>query len=42
MPLGFLGKGLELGWIVDLMVYEYHQIFTYTYVRVAPQASCFS
>lgn len=24
LPLGFLGKGLELGWIVDLMVYEYH------------------
>ena len=25
---------------MDLIVYEYHQTFAYTYVRVAPQASC--
>ena len=25
---------------MDLIVYEYHQIFTYTYVHVVPQASC--
>lgn len=33
-------KGWSWEWIVNLIVYEYHQIFAYTYVHAAPQASC--